>query len=170
MLDASRLVGAAATTVVCAGAVATPTHASTTPTSPWRTARSVAMRQHFAEWSLRANGIGWRSNGRCADRARPVCTSLEGIRWGSLDGLVEFGRESGCPLTVSGGTERGHAPGPYSHGTGYKIDVLPSGCADRHITRRYQRVGARGDGSALYRSPAGVVFAREPDHWDILFR
>ncbi|MEU5880863.1 hypothetical protein [Spirillospora sp. NPDC047279] len=135
-----------------------------------RISKSVRMRHRFAEWSLRTNGIGWRSNGRCNDRDRVDCTSFDGMRWGSIDGLIDFKEDSGCRLVVSGGTERGHAPGRYSHGKGYKIDVMPSRCTDRHITRTYRHVGQRGDGAELYRSPAADVYAREDSHWDITFR
>jgi len=135
-----------------------------------RMSRSVRMQERFAEWSLRSNGITWRSNGHCSDRTRTDCTSFEGIRWGSIDGLIDFKEDSGCHLMVSGGTERGHAKGRYSHGNGYKIDVMPTRCTDRHITHAYRHTGVRGDGAELYRSPEDVVFAREDSHWDILFR
>jgi hypothetical protein len=135
-----------------------------------RMSRSVRMQERFAEWSLRSNGIGWRSNGHCSDRNRTDCTSFEGMRWGSIDGLIDFKQDSGCHLTVSGGTERGHAKGRYSHANGYKIDIMPTRCTDRHITRDYRHVGVRGDGAELYRSRENVVFAREDSHWDLLFR
>ncbi|MBO2455572.1 hypothetical protein J4573_51445 [Actinomadura barringtoniae] len=134
-----------------------------------RMSRSVRMQERFAEWSLRSNGIGWRSNGRCHDRRRTDCTSFEGMRWGSIDGLIDFKEDSGCHLTVSGGTENGHAKGRYSHSNGYKIDVMPTRCTDHHITHAYRHTGVRGDGAQLYRSPEDVTFARENSHWDILF-
>ncbi|MGK5557082.1 hypothetical protein ACSNOI_36280 [Actinomadura kijaniata] len=129
--------------------------------------RSTPLRHHLAVRALRAHDVRWRSSGGCSDRDRVDCTSFEGIRWGTIATVTRLRQASGCPLTVSGGTERGHAPGPLSHRRGYKIDILPDRCTDRYITRVFRHVGERGDGAALYRSPDGVVFARESGHWDI---
>ncbi|WP_216651314.1 hypothetical protein [Actinomadura litoris] len=130
---------------------------------------SIRVEQQFAEYVLRAKGIDWRSTGNCSDAAIPTCTSFEGLRWGSLKGLLVFARGSGCEITVTGGTERGHAGGQYSHENGYKLDIATGSCVDGAVTR-YPFVGVRRDGAKLYRSPAGALFARESDHWDILFR
>lgn len=126
--------------------------------------------QQIAWGSLRLNGIRWRSNGHCSNRYRPSCTSLQGIRRGSVAGLIAFKRRSHCRIIVSGGTERGHAHGRFSHWNGYKIDVLPNHCVDRYITRRFRHVGTRGDGAALYRSRSGGLYANEGSHWDLLYR
>jgi hypothetical protein len=126
--------------------------------------------QQIALGSLRLNGISRRSNGHCSNRYRPVCTSLEGIRRGSIAGLIDFKRRSRCRIVVSGGTERGHAHGRFSHWNGYKIDVLPNRCVDRYITRRFRHIGTRGDGAALYRSRSGGIYANEGSHWDLLYR
>jgi hypothetical protein len=128
------------------------------------------LRQDTALSSLRLNGISRRSTGHCSNRYRPGCTSLEGIRRGSIAGLLAFKRRSHCRIIVSGGTERGHAHGRFSHWNGYKIDVLPNRCVDRYITRRFRHVGTRGDGAALYRSRSGGVYANEGSHWDLLYR
>jgi hypothetical protein len=128
------------------------------------------LSQYIAWDSLRRNGIGRRSNGRCSNRYRPTCTSLEGVRRASIAGLIAFKRRSHCRIIVSGGTERGHAHGRFSHWNGYKIDVLPNRCVDRYITRRFRHVGTRGDGAALYRSRSGGVYANEGSHWDLLYR
>ncbi|MFB4300349.1 hypothetical protein [Actinomadura sp. NTSP31] len=130
---------------------------------------SMRLQQEAAAGLLEAGGIKWRSTGHCSDRTRTTCTSFDGLRWGTLKGLLGFRAESGCPITVTGGTERGHSGGPRSHGTGYKLDIATSRCVDAAI-RRYPYQGVRGDGARLYRSPDGTVFAREKDHWDITFR
>ncbi|WP_433475420.1 hypothetical protein ACQPZP_43345 [Spirillospora sp. CA-142024] len=131
--------------------------------------KSLRLEQQFAKYTLRANGIGWRSTGRCSDRAVAACTSFEGVRWGTVKGLIDFAKESGCEITVTGGTEHGHAGGTYGHGNGYKLDIATGDCVDRMI-ERYPSTGVRGDGARLHRSPDGTVFAREKDHWDITFR
>ncbi|MEV3926932.1 hypothetical protein [Actinomadura coerulea] len=129
---------------------------------------SQRLDQQFAEYALRASGIGWRSTGGCSDRTVRTCTSFEGIRWGTIKSLIEFAESSGCEVTVTGGTEHGHAGGTYSHANGYKVDIATGACVDEAV-RRYPFTGVRGDGARLHRSPEGV-FAREKDHWDITIR
>ncbi|MFC6085182.1 hypothetical protein [Sphaerisporangium aureirubrum] len=120
---------------------------------------------------LRHAGLRWRSSGRCVNRHRSTCTSLDQVRLGTLWGIVDLKRRSGCPIVVTGGTETGHAHGPRSHGSGYKIDIEHNRCVDRFI--RGKRSGAvRGDGAGLYHEyrPSGhTVYANEPSHWDIAF-
>ncbi|MEV0660018.1 hypothetical protein ACIBI3_02915 [Actinomadura luteofluorescens] len=130
---------------------------------------SQRLDQQFAEYALRASGIGWRSTGSCSDRTVRTCTSFEGIRWGTIRSLIDFAESSGCEVTVTGGTEHGHAGGTYSHANGYKVDIATGTCVDEAV-RRYPSTGVRGDGARLHRSPGGVVFAREKDHWDITIR
>jgi hypothetical protein len=132
--------------------------------------KAVRLRQHIAESTLRLNGIKLRSNGSCTKRRNSSCTSLDGIRRHSIDGLVAFRRQSRCRIVVSGGTEAGHAHGRYSHWNGYKIDVLPNRCVDRYISKRFRSAGVRGDGAQLHRSSAGVLYADEGSHWDLLFK
>ncbi|MFB4305011.1 hypothetical protein [Actinomadura sp. GTD37] len=139
------------------------------PDEPEEPPKSLRLSQEFAELTLRGNGIRWRSTGGCSDRTVAACTSFDGIRWGTLKGLLDFAESSGCKITVTGGTERGHASGPYSHANGYKLDIAPGRCVNAAI-KRYPSQGTRGDGARLHRSPDGAVFAREKDHWDITFR
>jgi hypothetical protein len=130
---------------------------------------SARLDQRFARTLLRENGIGLSSTGRCSDRTVAICTSLKGVRWGTVKGVIGFAESSGCEITVTGGTERGHAGGPRSHAKGYKLDIAPGRCVDRAV-ERHPFDGVRGDGARLHRSPGGTVFAREEDHWDITFR
>lgn len=118
---------------------------------------------------LREAGLRWISSGHCTRRTNPHCTSFDGIRPATLNGVLGLGEASRCGLVISGGTEAGHAPGPNSHGAGYKLDVLPSRCINRYIHGHYQRVRTRGDGAKLYRAADSTMFAREPTHWDITF-
>lgn len=120
--------------------------------------------------TLRAAGIDSTSSGGCGDRTRSVCTSLEGIRRPVIEGLIEVRRRSGCHIVVTGGTETGHAEGTYSHGQGYKVDIVPDECVSKHIQRNGRYVGQRGDGAETYRGPDGTMYYREPDHWDIMVR
>ncbi|MFG2088678.1 MULTISPECIES: hypothetical protein [unclassified Spirillospora] len=130
---------------------------------------SQRLEQRFVKDILRGNGIRWTSTGGCSNRKVTTCTSFENIRWGTIKGLIGFAESSGCEITVTGGTERGHASGTHSHWNGYKADIAPGRCVDRAI-KRYPSAGVRGDGAELYRSPGGALFAREKDHWDVTFR
>lgn len=123
------------------------------------------LHQRLAGALLRAVGVRWVSSGHCSRRHNPRCTSFEGLRASTFAGLLALKEASHCHLTVSGGTEAGH----YSHGTGYKLDLLPNRCLDRYIPQHFERVPTRGDGAAQYRAPGPVTFARERSHWDITF-
>jgi len=137
----------------------------------------VKLRQSAARLShvtanrwLKGAGLRTRSTGNCTSRYVHRCTSLDNVRTGTVARIIQLKRESGCPITVTGGTEVGHAPGPYSHGNGYKLDISHNPCIDRYILQKNDRVGTRGDGAPLYRSQSGTTYADESDHWDILFR
>lgn len=134
-----------------------------------RKAPSVLLHQREAGALLREEGLRWISSGHCTRRANPHCTSFEGLRPATLNGVLQLKDVSGCGLVISGGTEAGHAGGRYSHGGGYKLDVLPNRCINRFIRAQFQRAATRGDGSAQYRAPDQTTFAREPSHWDITF-
>ncbi|WP_329087909.1 hypothetical protein [Streptosporangium sp. NBC_01469] len=132
----------------------------------------MRLQQTDAKRLLREAGLTWTSSGKCANRKGLNCTSLEAVRSTTVSSAIELKRRSGCPLVVTGGTEVGHAPGPYSHYEGYKLDIKPNACINRYITKNYPPQGVRGDGARLYGQSAtsGPLFAREADHWDILFR
>jgi hypothetical protein len=137
--------------------------------------RSAAAR--LGHWQaarqLRDAGVRRRSTGRCASKYRPTCTSFQSIRAGTVADTIELKRRSHCPIVVTGGTERGHSYGPYSHARGYKLDIAHNRCIDAYIPRAYRFRGIRRDGAPTYwtgPSPHSDVFASEWSHWDILFR
>lgn len=139
---------------------------------PERTAQHLPplrLRHAEAAQRLRQAGLGWKSSGGCTNRNVRQCTSLEAVRTATVTDVIALKRRSGCPVVITGGTEIGHSPGPYSHHAGYKLDIKPNRCISRYIKREYPYQRVRGDGAPLYGS-AGTVYAREPDHWDILFR
>jgi hypothetical protein len=118
---------------------------------------------------INAAGIGIVSSGGCSDRNRPTCTSLEQIRTTSIGGIETLKRATGCAMTITGGTETGHASGTYSHWTGYKLDISKSSCVNSYITNTFKYIGKRGDGADLYESGSGNIYADEGNHWDILY-
>jgi hypothetical protein len=134
-----------------------------------RKTQAGVMRQQEAGTLLRGAGLRWISSGHCTRRTNPHCTSFSGLRTSTLGGVLRLREDSHCPLVISGGTERGHARGEFSHGAGYKLDILPNRCLNHFVRHRYQRIHTRGDGARVYRSPERSLFAREPSHWDITF-
>jgi hypothetical protein len=113
---------------------------------------------------LRNAGIGWTSSGGCSNRNRPNCTSFSGIKSGTISGVITLKKASRCKITVTGGTETGHASGTYSHWNGYKVDVAVTGCVTGYVKRNFSYIG--GD---RWRSSAGNVYFNEGDHWDITY-
>ncbi|MEY2225800.1 hypothetical protein [Streptomyces sp. BF23-19] len=117
----------------------------------------------------RAAGIGLSSSGGCSNRNNATCTSLEQVNAATISDVSTLRNASHCALTITGGTEVGHASGTYSHWNGYKIDFSPTSCASAYVTNSFTRIADRGDGAARYRSAAGNVYARESNHWDVTF-
>lgn len=128
-----------------------------------------AVTQADAESQLRAAGISWTSSGGCSTQSNSTCTSFSGIRQTTLDGAKTLKSASGCALTITGGTEVGHAGGTYSHANGYKLDFSLTSCLTSYVQNTFQYQGLRSDGAALYRSAAGNEYAKEGSHWDVTF-
>jgi len=116
---------------------------------------------------LQPYGIPVRSSGGCSDRYQRTCTSLDQVRSTTIDGIIAFKNECGCSVTITGGTETGHASGTYSHWEGYKLDIA-LGSPDATIMS-YSSCGTRSDGAACYQDSRGYKYYRESSHWDILF-
>lgn len=71
------------------------------------------LTQSAAASRLSAGGVGWTSSGGCSDKNNPSCTSFDGVYSGTVDGAVTLKRACGCTVTITGGTETGHAGGTY---------------------------------------------------------
>ncbi|WP_204358536.1 hypothetical protein [Streptosporangium sp. 'caverna'] len=125
--------------------------------------------QHLqATERLKQAGLNWTSSGKCSNRHVGHCTSLQAVRAATVDEVIALKQRSQCPIVITGGTEVGHAPGPYSHHAGYKLDIKPNKCINDYI-KQLPPQGVRGDGARLYGDPLGILYARESNHWDILF-
>ena len=117
-----------------------------------------------------AAGIGWTSSGGCSDPGNSTCTSFEGIRQATIDGAITLKNASGCGLTITGGTETGHAGGTYSHADRLQARLLADHVPDvlgpehLHLHRPAQRRCAR-----MYQAASGNVYADEGNHWDVIF-
>jgi hypothetical protein len=128
-----------------------------------------AVSQASAESQFRAAGIGWTSSGGCTDPNNSTCTSFEGIRQATIDGAITLKNASGCGLTITGGTETGHAGGTYSHANGYKLDFSRTTCLTSWVHNTYTYIGVRSDGAPMYEAASGNIYADEGNHWDVTY-
>ena len=133
------------------------------------TSPAGAVSQASAEAQFSAAGIGWTSSGGCTDPDNSTCTSFEGIRQATIDGGITLKNASGCGLTITGGTETGHAGGTYSHANGYKLDFSRTSCLTSWVHGTYTYIGVRSDGAPTYQAASGNVYADEGHHWDVTF-
>lgn len=118
---------------------------------------------------LKAAGITWSSSGNCSDRSNSKCTSFEQINSRTIDGIIAFKQASGGTINITGGTEKGHSSGTFSHWNGYKVDITPNDTVSNYIVKHFEYVGVRGDGAKMYKSKTGDIYARESNHWDITY-
>ncbi|GAB3817984.1 hypothetical protein GCM10027605_69620 [Micromonospora zhanjiangensis] len=130
---------------------------------------AFAVSQSSAASQFRAAGVTWSSSGGCTNRNQSNCTSFEGIRQATIDGVITFKRISGCAINITGGTETGHASGTYSHWNGYKVDVGMTTCVTNYIKGHYTYVGYISGWGYQYKAPSGNLYTDEGNHWDILY-
>ncbi len=122
------------------------------------------------EARLNSNGIALQSSGNCRDRNNRRCTSVEGIRQETVDGLLAFRNAVAVELVMTGGTEVGHSAGANSHYNGYKVDISLDPVVNRYIENNFTYIGTRvSDGARQYRDANGNIYAREVNHWDITY-
>jgi peptidoglycan hydrolase-like protein with peptidoglycan-binding domain len=127
------------------------------------------LSQSEAHRLLSNAGIAVSSSGNCSDRNNSHCTSLEQIRRSTVNGIIAFKQASGCTITITGGTETGHASGTYSHWNGYKVDIAHTSCVTSYIHGHFSYKGLRGDGAPMYDDARGNRYADEGSHWDIIY-
>jgi hypothetical protein len=133
-------------------------------------ADEVRWSNSYARSVVYNNGMTVYSSGGCQDRSISTCTSLEQVHAHTINSLVTLKNSSGCStLTITGGTEVGHASGTYSHYNGYKVDIRHVACVDSYIKNTFSYIGLRGDGAPQWKSAAGNIYADEGNHWDILY-
>ncbi|WP_405771592.1 hypothetical protein [Streptomyces sp. NBC_01538] len=163
------------TALLAAGILTTPATATAQETGTQQiSAAAVTKISHSqATTRFRAAGITWVSSGNCSNRNQPNCTSFEQLNLDSALGAVTLKNATDCALTITGGTEIGHAggmtAGTKSHWNGFKLDFSPTSCVSNYITRNFTRIADRGDGAAQYKAGSGNIYARESSHWDVTF-
>ncbi len=129
---------------------------------------SQGLSEQDARQELAESGIGVK--GTCPLGQATDCVNLDGIKESTLNETIWLAEQVGTQnVFVSGGTEGGHKIGVYSHGNGYKADLLLNTNLNNYITQNFQYTGTRSDGTQLYKnSYSGAIYAREGDHWDVL--
>jgi hypothetical protein len=137
--------------------------------APTANASGTKLTQAQAASRISASGITWSSSGGCTNRNNSTCTSFEQINSGTVDGIKTLKSASGCAITITGGTETGHASGTYSHWNGYKLDIRHNTCIDGYVKRSFSYIGLRGDGYPQWKSAAGNLYCDEGSHWDITY-
>ncbi|HEX6870001.1 MAG TPA: hypothetical protein VF163_02795 [Micromonosporaceae bacterium] len=130
---------------------------------------AFAISHSSATSQLRAAGITWSSSGNCSDRYNSTCTSFEGIRQATIDGIITFKQASGCAINITAGTEIGHASGTYSHWNGYKVDISKTSCVYNYISTRFYYRGYISGWGYQWQAPSGNLYTDEGNHWDILY-
>ena len=164
MTSLSRALRASALTAVLTGSLLTSVVAGAAPSFA-----VTKLSDASAASQLAASGISRSSSGGCTTRSVSTCTSYEQINQETVSGIKTFRSISGCAITITGGTEVGHASGTYSHYNGYKVDISVTTCVSNYITSHYAYSGTRSDGTPLYTAPSGNVYAKEGSHWDITY-
>lgn len=117
-----------------------------------------ALSQSQAASRLKAAGVKSRSSGGCTNKHNPHCTSYEGIRETTVEGAITLKKACKCSLTITGGTETGHAGGKYSHSNGYKLDFAKASGINSYIKKTFKRIGNRGDGYPQWKAASGNIY------------
>jgi hypothetical protein len=136
------------------------------PASAPASAHTAATKLHHddAASRLSSSGIKVTSSGGCSDRNSPNCTSLEQVNLTTIQGAQTLKKSSNCDLTVTGGTETGHADGTYSHWNGYKLDFHMTSCLSDYVKGNFSSIGG-----SKWKSGAGNIYYDEGNHWDVTF-
>jgi peptidoglycan hydrolase-like protein with peptidoglycan-binding domain len=153
-------VGAATAATIVLGSTAAPTAASAAPA-----AASAYYTPAQAKAKLRQAGITWRSSKNCENKYKNGCTSFQGIRKTTVDGVVSLKRASRCTIVITGAAEiPPHTTrGNHTHGKGYKVDVALNRCINRYIPSHARKI------SSAKWVAGSVVYFRESNHWDITY-
>lgn len=127
------------------------------------------LSQAEAAAKIKAAGISVSSSGGCTTRSKSNCTSFDEINSATIAGIITFHSASGCAITITGGSEVGHAAGTYSHYNGYKVDVSVTSCVTNYIKANFAYQGLRSDGYPLWKAASGNLYCNEGSHWDITY-
>jgi hypothetical protein len=119
-------------------------------------------------FGIYSSGMGGKENG---DSRAPNRTGLVGIREVTVRGALALQKAVGVPMIITGGTEDGHAAGPYSHSAGYKLDIRTHDAGGQALIAFLGNIGSN---QVVHKNIEGVdmKFLRHSsphDHIDIRF-
>lgn len=126
-----------------------------------------------ARSQLSSAGISINNSNECPPGQTTGCTSLSGILKSTVDGVKTIKNSCNCDVTITGGTEAGHAGGAYSHANGWKVDLRFNTQLDNYI---YGKIGTSStpitssniQNDKNYCGSDGNTYRKEGDHWDIV--
>ena len=98
------------------------------------------------------------SSGGCSDRNKATCTSLEQANSNTIAGVVTLKGACNCAITITGGTETGHASGTYSHWNGYKLDLSKTSGLNSYVKNTFTQIANRGDGYPQWKAASGNIY------------
>ncbi|KAH8683630.1 hypothetical protein BGZ61DRAFT_590406 [Ilyonectria robusta] len=127
------------------------------------------LSQAEAQSRLQAAGISSVSTGGCTNRNTATCTSYDQVNAATVAGAITLKNACGCTVTISGGTETGHASGTYSHWNGYKFDFRKNSGLNSYVTNTFTKIADRGDGYPQWKAASGNIYCDEGNHWDVTF-
>ncbi|MFA7466623.1 MAG: hypothetical protein WCZ08_04415, partial [Parcubacteria group bacterium] len=141
----------------------TPTPTTPPPAEPIM-GTEQEVRDLFASEGISINNLP------CEPGQTVGCTDVGGLLSSTINGVIAL--NDACPecnIIITGGSEGGHAPGDYSHETGYKVDLGLNSTLNNYITTNYDFIGTRSDGARMYEDDGGNIYALESNHWDVCY-
>ena len=149
----------------------TPTTPTTPTTNNFNVLNHVEAAKRFENNGIKVTSTSGVTGVKAICSTGDGCTSLNKIRESTVNEIINLKKNCSCEIKVIGGTEPGHASGKYSHGNGYKIDVVLNGDLNNYITntKNFTRVGIRSGlhGGKIYKDAKGNEYVMESSHWDI---
>ncbi len=101
------------------------------------------------------------------------CTNVGNMRPDTVAQVIGIKNScNGCVVTVTGGSEAGHASGWFSHGAGYKVDLRLESGLNTYL-QSMESIGKRmGDslGDAYTDKCKNNQYVKESTHWDITIK
>lgn len=121
---------------------------------------------------ITAAGIGvnkaCQNSSNCSVSGGQTC--LNGAQPSTVSGIKAIKQNCGCAVTITAGTECGHASGAYSHSNGYKTDLRPDTNLNNYI---YGQIGnSSPTQDQNYLGKDGNIYRYETAggaHWDVCY-
>ncbi len=164
----------------------TPSGGTVTATSSASTNYNNATNEAEVRARLSRAGISINHPACAVGSSGSGCTNVGGLKETTIQQIIALNAvcSGGCGMTVTGGSEPGHAAGAnpataYSHGNGFKVDLRLGTGMDSWIQNNLisvgQRVGDSGGPAWTDSCTKGLSagsqnqYVQESDHWDIRF-